>query len=69
MDESFLELGKKIYSCDLCAGNRKSTIQRVEREILIVQSIQCGFMYSLGSTSNEANKRAMLHTEWTITKS
>ena len=40
----------------------------MEGEISIVQSIQLGFLLSLGSaTSNEANKRAMLRAEWTIT--
>ena len=50
------------------AGNRPSKTQRVEGEISIVQSIQLGYSRSLGSaTSDEANKRAMLRAEWTIT--
>ena len=50
------------------AGNQSSKNQRVEGEISIVQSIQLGFLLSLGSvTSNEANKSAMWRAEWTIT--
>ena len=50
------------------AGNQSSQNQRVEGEISIVQSIQLGFLLSLGSvTSNEANKSAMWRAEWTIT--
>ena len=41
---------------------------RVLGEILIVQSIQLGFLLSLGSaTSDEANMSVMLRGEWTIT--
>ena len=49
-------------------GNWPSKTQWVEGEILIVQSIELGFSCSQGSTtSNEANKSAMLRAEWTIT--
>ena len=54
--------------CDLRAGNQPRKNQRVQGEISIVQSIQLGFLRSLGSaTSNEANQSAMLRAEWTIT--
>ena len=49
--------------------DRLSKTQRVEGEISIVQSIQLGFLRSLGSaTSNEAIKSAMRRAEWTITE-
>ena len=54
--------------CYLRAGNRPSKNQSVQVEISIAQSIQLDFLRSLGSTtSNEANKSAMLRSEWTIT--
>ena len=60
-------------SCQQCQVNLmwfwlhlRGEAKRVEGEISIVQSIQLGFLLSLGSaTSNEANKRAMLRAEWT----
>ena len=52
----------------MCAGNQSSKNQHMEGEIWIVQSIQLCFLLSLGSaTSNEANRRVMWHSEWTIT--
>ena len=52
------------------AGDQQSKTQRVEGEISMVQSIQLGFLRSLGSAAfNEANKSAMLRTEGTITAS
>ena len=51
-------------------GNQQSKHHSVEGEISIVQSIQHGFLLSLGSqTSIEANKSTMLRAEWTITAS
>ena len=52
---------------DKRAGNQSSKNQRVEGKISIVQSMQFGFLPSLGSaTSNEANKSVMQPAEWTI---
>ena len=59
-----------ISSPKMGVGNQQSKHHSVEGEISIVQSIQHGFLLSLGSqTSIEANKSTMLRTEWTITAS
>ena len=55
----------------LCARGTdlaKNNMWRALGEILIVQSIQLGFLLLLGSaTLNEANMSAMRRVEWTIT--
>ena len=59
-----------ISSPKMGVGNQQSKHHSVEGEISIVQSIQHGFLLSLGSqTSIEANKSTMLRAEWTITAS
>ena len=61
--------GGSLENATCALGTNQSKLH-VWREISIVQSIQLGFSRSLGSmTSNEANKRVMLHTEWTISAS
>ena len=58
----------KNANCAVRKGYQPSRTQRVKGEIWTVQLIQLGFSRSLGNaTSNEANKRVMWRTEWTIT--